>query len=169
MAYNTEPNALRDAYDAFLAKIQRERTEGPALEEQSDDEGYDWMPDDDDGPDCMERMQDYLEYVRMVYWHTIPQALLQLHMDEYLRIRDDLPPWKSSRPGYDAPQRLARSRCEARTRRRSKNVILAVEPSCPGLDDWARIFRTEYHVKDKIAAALVHAALSDLMDSPWAL
>ncbi|EJD36178.1 hypothetical protein AURDEDRAFT_174780 [Auricularia subglabra TFB-10046 SS5] len=143
MAYNTEPNALRDAYDAFLAKIQRERTEGPALEEQSDDEGYDWMPDDDDGPDSMERMQDYLEYiillsncaavrsakglprmpcargapcaecrqhdvsyVPMVYWHTIPQALLQLHMDEYLRIRDDLPPWKSSRPGYDAPQNL---------------------------------------------------------------
>ncbi|EJD49277.1 hypothetical protein AURDEDRAFT_122396 [Auricularia subglabra TFB-10046 SS5] len=143
MAYNTEPNALRDEYDAFLAKIQRERAEGPALEEQSDDKGYDWMPDDDDGPDCMEWMQDYLEYVILLsncaavrsakglppmpcargapcsecrqhdgsyvpiaFWHTIPHAVLELHMAEYLRIRGDLPAWKSSRPGYLAPANL---------------------------------------------------------------
>ncbi|EJD33838.1 hypothetical protein AURDEDRAFT_177093 [Auricularia subglabra TFB-10046 SS5] len=48
-----------------------------------------------------------------------------------------------------------------------RSVLLSLEPSCCGLDDWARRFREDYKLNPRIAAELVRAALEDLLATTW--
>ncbi|EJD50060.1 hypothetical protein AURDEDRAFT_121749 [Auricularia subglabra TFB-10046 SS5] len=48
-----------------------------------------------------------------------------------------------------------------------RSVILDMEPSCVGLEDWPRIFRETYRLVPRVVAQLVQAALTDVLAANW--